>query len=180
MNLLTYTRDALDKNTHELGFWPTASIVEAIDQGRVSVLRLNDEPAGVLIRGRGRGRIMRIHAAYTHANARRVGLQANELANLDAEATKLGCTTLQAVCAQDLDSNGFWDAENFLTVAVRRATTATRRPANVWQKPTTFAVTADRAYAAYVNSPQQIAWQQNMGIYEHLRNQFLQAKGTTK
>jgi len=109
------------KHAYELGFLPSAALVERIDMGHVIVAEENDDPAGYLLGQPGatpaNHHVSRIyHACIDYSlRKRHLGFALVESWVRSSPTAKL----LQLWCLEYLESNDFWRLAGFTPVAIR-------------------------------------------------------------
>lgn len=124
-----------NKGTNALGFIPRPRLEQYESQGRILVVRENDELAGMLVHGTGRGGVMRIYQACVQYDARRREKGLSLVANLEAKAIRMGCGKVRLRCASDLESNAFWAAAGYFLTGVEMGGRRRGRLINVYEKP---------------------------------------------
>ena len=124
-----------NKGTNALGFIPRPRLDQYESQGRILVAKENDELAGMLVHGTGRGGVMRIYQACIQYDARRREKGLRLVADLEAKAMRMGCGTVRLRCALDLESNAFWSAAGFSLIDVEMGGRRRGRMINVYEKP---------------------------------------------
>jgi hypothetical protein len=127
------------QHSYALGFLTHVAIAEAIARGRVLRAYENGDPAGYMIHGsiKPNTRILQICVAN---DARRI-----QHATAMIEALKVICSgpmveMLSCHCAEDLDSNAFWQSLGFAKTGQRLKSKTGRRWQNRYELPLPGAV----------------------------------------
>jgi ribosomal protein S18 acetylase RimI-like enzyme len=109
---LPYVRDLMEKNYEAVGFIPLPRLEDYAQRGQILVQHENDEPCGYLAFGNG-WPVLKVYQCCIQVDARRAA-QATILVNkLIDIARKRNCIAISLWCADDLESNGFWQAMGF-------------------------------------------------------------------
>lgn len=106
------------KNGHCVGFLPLVAYMQALDNGRVSLLFYNDEPAGYMIRGPIK-KTTKIYQLVVAEELRRIENGTALLDRLRRQATAESAHEITLHCAEDLDANYFWRQLGFEQIGRR-------------------------------------------------------------
>jgi ribosomal protein S18 acetylase RimI-like enzyme len=110
--LLNYVIDLMEKNYEAVGFLPSPRIAAYFESDQVLIQRENGEPCGYLIFGGGCP-VLKVYQCCIQVDARRREGGAALVNTLIERARKRGCCSIVLHCADDLESNGFWQAMGF-------------------------------------------------------------------
>lgn len=110
--MLKYVTDLMEKNYEAVGFLPAPRVAAYFESGQVLVQLENGEPCGYLIYGFG-WPALKVYQCCIQVDARRRESGAALVRRLIEVAEKRGCCTINLYCADDLESNGFWEAMGF-------------------------------------------------------------------
>lgn len=102
----------MEKNYEAVGFLPAPRVAAYFESGQVLVQLENGEPCGYLIYGFG-WPALKVYQCCIQVDARRRESGAALVRRLIEVAEKRGCCTINLYCADDLESNGFWEAMGF-------------------------------------------------------------------
>jgi GNAT superfamily N-acetyltransferase len=109
---LPYVRDLMEKNYEAVGFIPLPRLEDYAERGQILVQYENDDPCGYLAYGNG-WPVLKVYQCCIQVDARRAA-QATVLVNrLIDIARERNCIAISLWCADDLESNGFWQAMGF-------------------------------------------------------------------
>lgn len=150
--LAKYAQQLADKHRNELGFIPGPAYEEVLALGRLRVAEMNGEPAGFLMHGP-LMREVRIHQACVELDARLQDRAKTMVLEMVADALEIGAERVTLHCATELAANDFWGAVGFQHVGIRRARSATRRPANRWEWRLPSGAEIDQRIEELLNTP---------------------------
>lgn len=135
---LNYVLALQRKFSNQLGFLPRAALEGYLDNGRVTIVQENDEPAGYIL-GRPALRWMALLRPITQAaiqyDAQRRHLGELLVARAEAEARDFGQAAIQVMCREGIDANAFWAAVGFQKIGQTNPQNARQRLMNCWRKP---------------------------------------------
>jgi ribosomal protein S18 acetylase RimI-like enzyme len=109
---LPYVRDLMEKNYEAVGFIPLPRLEDYAQRGQILVQRENDEPCGYLAFGNG-WPVLKVYQCCIQVDARRAAQATALVDKLISIARERNCIAISLWCADDLESNGFWQAMGF-------------------------------------------------------------------
>ena len=126
--IIAYAVGLQDAHRHELGFLPKTTFERYLQQHKLRLQYLNDEPCGFLTHGQPRTNdCVKIYQACIQTDARRIK-EATELVHgLIADCRRVQAASLVCRCAADLDATAFWKALGFRPVALELPASRTGR-----------------------------------------------------
>lgn len=138
----TASLNAIDqlRRTHsnQLGFLPTAALIEAIHQRRTLIVPVNGEVAAYALwthRRTDTPRIATIVHLVVHPSARRQGLATAILQRLHGELAAIDTAIVQAWCRIDLQATEFFRESGYRVVLASIGETARHQPRQLWRHP---------------------------------------------
>lgn len=133
---LKFVLDLQRKFSNQIGYLPAGPTNRELERGRILVGELNATEAGMLLwqpQFVGQPKTAGIIQAAVAMDAQKRYLGLRLVSEVIDTATKNGSTILQAWCRSDLESNAFWQALGFLTVATRPGGTSKGKPHLLWR-----------------------------------------------
>ena len=131
-NDLNFIDDLQRKNAEELSFYPKAAFEREIENKRIILARVNNEPAGYLYHG-ALGPMCKIHQACIHYDLRGQ-LYGSALVRWFREICEAaGVMSVTLRCGSDISANGFWRAMGFVCQSVTPGGVRRMRDINEWR-----------------------------------------------
>jgi len=137
---LTYIDSLQKKNAEELAFYPKQVFEREVENYRILLARVNNEPAGYIYHG-AFGNTLKIHQACIQYDLRGQLYGAELVRNLTNLATGMSSNAISLRCGSDIEANGFWKSMGFLCERVTQGGIRRRRDINHWflqLQPTLF------------------------------------------
>lgn len=129
----TWCLSEAKKGTNELGFIPSPRFRRDFEQGRVTLVTVNDDLVAFLLRGAFRTTTV-IQQLWVRRDARRVAHATAAVVGLEDQAMCVGVARLRLRCGDDLAANELWPAVGFREVKKTAGGVARRRLIRVWEK----------------------------------------------
>jgi ribosomal protein S18 acetylase RimI-like enzyme len=120
-----------DRHRYELGFVPTAALVEAARERRLLVAVLDEKVVGFVHFRCCRDGHATIYEIAVLSEHRRRGVGRALVEAVSQEAIQRGCVVLQLKCPIDLPANEFYRRVGFTEAGIEEGR---RRPLRLWQK----------------------------------------------
>ena len=143
-NDLAYIDSLQRKNAEELAFYPNAVFEREIQNHRIVVAAINNDPVGYLYHG-AMGPRVKIHQACIQYDARGY-LYGSALVRWLLDMCKAaGAASVTLRCGSDIAANGFWQAMGFYCQSVTPGGARRMRDINEWRidmQPQLFVQTA--------------------------------------
>jgi len=139
-NDLTYIDSLQKKNAEELAFYPKIVFEREVENHRILLARVNNEPAGYIYHG-AFGQTLKIHQACIQYDLRGQLYGAELVRNLVKLATGMSSNAISLRCGSDIEANGFWRNMGFSCERVTQGGIRRRRDINHWflqLQPTLF------------------------------------------
>lgn len=128
----------LAKNfTDQIGFLPTSALTHYAALGGVIKAQENGDDAGYIAGTTSKAdmpRVAQIYQAAVQMDAQRRAIGLALVATFETKASLAGAHGVQLWCATDLESNEFWRAAGYTTVATRRGGRRRGRDHILWKK----------------------------------------------
>jgi hypothetical protein len=142
---LTYIDSLQRANLEALSFYPRAVFEREIENSRIVLALLNNEPAGYLYHG-AFGTILKIHQACIQYDARGQLYGAQLVAWLIDLCRAANVYSISLRCGSDIAANAFWNAMGFHCQSVTPGGIRRARDINTWRldiTPQLFVVPVD-------------------------------------
>jgi len=130
------------KNAEELAFYPRSAFDREVQNKRIILALVNNEPAGYLYHGAWDA-FCKIHQACITYDLRGKLYGAELVRNFINECSLHGVMTITLRCGSDIEANGFWQAMGFYCEAVTKGGIRRMRDINCWRidlDPSLFSV----------------------------------------
>ena len=137
---LTYIDSLQKKNAEELAFYPSQVFEREIENQRILLARVNNDPAGYIYHG-AFGDTLKIHQACIQYDLRGQLYGAELVKFLTDMATRMLSNAISLRCGSDIEANGFWRCMGFACERVTQGGICRRRDINHWflqLQPTLF------------------------------------------
>tara|TARA_R110000822_G_scaffold243909_1_gene372724 strand:- start:481 stop:1119 length:639 start_codon:yes stop_codon:yes gene_type:complete len=137
---LTYIDSLQKKNAEELAFYPSQVFEREIENQRILLARVNNDPAGYIYHG-AFGDTLKIHQACIQYDLRGQLYGAELVKFLTDMATRMLSNAISLRCGSDIEANGFWRSMGFACERVTQGGIRRRRDINHWflqLQPTLF------------------------------------------
>ncbi len=128
---LPYVRDLMEKNYEAVGFIPLPRLEDYAQREQILVQYENDQPCGYLAFGNG-WPVLKVYQCCIQVDARRAAQATALVDKLISIARERNCVAISLWCADDLESNGFWQATGFHFAGKREGGRARGRMPNKW------------------------------------------------
>jgi ribosomal protein S18 acetylase RimI-like enzyme len=128
---LSYVRDLMEKNYEAVGFIPLPALEQYVQRGQVLMQYENDEPCGYLAFGNG-WPVLKVYQCCIQVDARRAAQASALVLRLIDIARERNCVAISLWCADDLESNSFWQAMGFHFGGQREGGAKRGRKHNKW------------------------------------------------
>jgi GNAT superfamily N-acetyltransferase len=129
-----YAEHLARRDYEAVGFIPRPRLDWYAERGQILVEQENGDPCGVLVFGNG-WPTLRIYQAVVQYDARRREHGLRLVSQAIEEARKRGCHAIGLWCADDLDSNDFWQSAGFSFAGQRIGGRTRGRRHNRWVLP---------------------------------------------
>jgi len=126
--------DLQTKNAEFLSFYPTQTIKREIDNGRIYIGILNNQPCGYLYCGSMSGENLKIHQAVISYDARLREYGKSLYLNVESDAIQAQCSLITLRCGFDLEANHFWQSLGFQCVSHKNGGIRRNRIINIYMK----------------------------------------------
>ena len=137
---LTYIDSLQKKNAEELAFYPSQVFEREIENQRILLARVNNDPAGYIYHG-AFGDTLKIHQACIQYDLRGQLYGAELVRFLTGIAGRMSSNAISLRCGSDIEANGFWRSMGFACERVTQGGIRRRRDINHWflqLQPTLF------------------------------------------
>jgi N-acetylglutamate synthase-like GNAT family acetyltransferase len=179
---LTFVDSLQRKNTEELSFYPKSAFDREVQNRRIILALVNDEPAGYLYHG-ALNSFCKIHQACITYDLRGQLYGAELVRNFLNQCEAFGVMTVTLRCGSDIEANGFWKAMGFYCEAVAKGGVRRMRDINCWRidlEPSLFKISVTESQRKKDSS----IWRKRNAIIEseksiaqhHASNRFLRGK----
>lgn len=138
---IVYIDSLQKKNAEDLAFYPKVVFEREVENNRIILAKVNNEPAGYLYHGALDGYV-RVHQACIQYDLRGQLYGAQLMRFLELLCDKASVYSVHLRCGSDITANGFWKAMGFVCEAVTKGGIRRSRDINHWVKylqPTLFA-----------------------------------------
>jgi hypothetical protein len=130
---LVYVDSLQKKNAEELSFYPSAVFEREIENHRIVMAFINNDPVGYLYHG-ALGNRVKIHQACIQYDARGY-LYGSQLVRWLVDMCKAANSlSITLRCGSDISANGFWKAMGFYCQSVTPGGVRRMRDINEWRK----------------------------------------------
>ena len=139
---LTYIDSLQKKNAEELAFYPKAVFEREVENHRILLARVNNEPAGYIYHG-AFGETLKIHQACIQYDLRGQLYGAELVRNLINLGTNMSSNAILLRCGSDIEANGFWKTMGFKCERITQGGIRRKRDINHWVlqlQPTLFSM----------------------------------------
>jgi len=143
---LTYIDYLQKKNAEDLSFYPSAAFERELQNQRIILALVNDEPAGYLYHGSVESRKIKIHQACIQYDLRGYLYGAELVRWLIKLGESSHAHEIGLRCGSDIAANGFWRAMGFECQSVTEGGARRMRDINAWTltlEPTLFSVVVE-------------------------------------
>ena len=130
-NDLTYIDYLQRKNAEELAFFPKQVFEREVENHRLILAELNNEPCGYIYHG-AFGVICRIHQACIQYDLRGQLYGAALVKDLVARCEASETSTIKLRCGSDIQANDFWKAMGFTCEGITQGGVRRMRDINHW------------------------------------------------
>ena len=134
------------KNSEQLSFYPLSVLEREVENQRLILASVNNEPAGYLYHGSVAAKTLRIHQACIQYDLRGYAYGAALVRWIVEIGNVSGSNEIALRCGSDIAANGFWQAMGFECVNVSNGGARRMRDINAWRLPLTdklFAITTE-------------------------------------
>ena len=128
---LTYIDHLQRKNAEELAFFPKQVFEREVQNNRIILAELNNDPCGYIYHG-ALGDICRIHQACIQYDLRGQLYGAALVNDLINRCQAFETSTIKLRCGSDIEANKFWQAMGFVCEAVTQGGVRRMRDINHW------------------------------------------------
>tara|TARA_R100001591_G_C4262492_1_gene160164 strand:- start:26 stop:613 length:588 start_codon:yes stop_codon:yes gene_type:complete len=126
------------KNAEELSFFPKIVFEREIDNARIILAEINNEPCGYLYHG-AEQTFCKIHQACIEYDLRGQLYGSQLVKTLISNLSSLGVSSVTLRCGSDIKANSFWQMMGFYCESVTAGGVRRMRDINIWrfdiQKP---------------------------------------------
>jgi len=129
---LIYIDSLQKKNAEELAFYPSVVFEREIENRRVVLARINNDPVGYLYHGALSQRV-KLHQACIQYDARGYLYGAELVRWLVAMCRAADALSITLRCGSDIAANGFWKAMGFYCQSVTPGGVRRMRDINEWR-----------------------------------------------
>ena len=129
---LVYIDSLQRKNAEELAFYPKAAFEREIENHRILLARVNNEPAGYIYHG-ALSPTIKIHQACIQYDLRGQLYGAELINQLRQLAEAANCLSITLRCGSDIQANGFWSAMGFVCEGITPGGARRMRDINCWR-----------------------------------------------
>jgi len=129
---LTYIDSLQKKNAEDLAFYPRVVFEREVENFRILLARVNNEPAGYIYHG-ALGEHVKIHQACIQYDLRGQLYGAQLIRNLEALVRAANGHSITLRCGSDIAANGFWKAMGFYCQGVSKGGVRRMRDINNWR-----------------------------------------------
>jgi len=139
---LTYIDSLQRKNAEQLAFYPKQVFEREVDNHRILLARVNNDPAGYIYHG-SFGETLKIHQACIQYDLRGKLYGAELVRFLIKMASGMASNAISLRCGSDIEANGFWRSMGFECERVTQGGIRRRRDINHWflqLQPTLFSM----------------------------------------
>jgi len=126
-----YAVNLMRKNYEQVGFLPKPRMSEYAISGQLWLQYENNEPCGYLVFGNG-WPILKVYQCCIQIDAQRVRHASILIRALIEKAKDWKCSMITLWCAEDLESNSFWQAMGFEMKSQRNKNNTRGRLHNGW------------------------------------------------
>lgn len=131
-NDLTYIDSLQKKNAEELAFYPKAVFEREVENLRLILAMVNNEPAGYLYHG-AFSPVVKIHQACIEYDLRGQLYGSALVRELKSLVLAAGGMSITLRCGSDLQANKFWEAMGFYCQGISKGGVRRMRDINNWR-----------------------------------------------
>lgn len=165
---LIYIDDLQRKNAEQLSFYPKVVFEREIENKRILIAKIDDDPAGYIYHG-ALGVNVKIHQACIQYDLRGQLYGAELFRQLKILADAANCMSITLRCGSDILANGFWSAMGLVCEGVVKGGARRMRDINCWRydiSPQLFVLPVSPS----IKKQDSSLWRKNKGVK---KSQFL-------